>query len=300
MLKIERSRRERPRLAIVYGEPGIGKTTLAARLGDALLIDLEDRAGHVDVDVVRVDSWLALRATIREIATADIKYPVIAIDTIDRAQDLATAWLCAERGWDTLDTPGYGRGYVELRAAMLALADDIMDVIAAGRGVLLLAHAQRQRVEDPVQGEWDRWSVRLHDAPRSSVAAVYVERADIVALAAMAVVRVGDRDARVQRARVSGRMLYTTPSAARLAKAVGVDAVDIPLDDAPAWLASALVPAAPAADQDPGRAAYARLERALGGREAVRALLRERGLSPRSMRAEDWIALAEGVEEVPE
>ena len=300
MLKIERSKKERPRLAIVYGEPGIGKTTLAARLGDALLIDLEDRAGHVDVDVVRVDSWLALRATIREIATADIKYPVIAIDTIDRAQDLATAWLCAERGWDTLDTPGYGRGYVELRAAMLALADDIMDVIAAGRGVLLLAHAQRQRVEDPVQGEWDRWSVRLHDAPRSSVAAVYVERADIVALAAMAVVRVGDRDARVQRARVSGRMLYTTPSAARLAKAVGVDAVDIPLDDAPAWLSAALVPAEASADRDAARKAYEEIERRLGGREAVRALLRERGLSPRSMKPEDWVALAESIEEVPE
>jgi len=299
-MKIERSRRERPRLAIVYGEPGIGKTTLAARLPGCLLVDLEDRAGHVDMDVVRVDSWLALRATVREIATADIPHRVIAIDTIDRAQDLATAWLCSERGWDTLDTPGYGRGYVELRAAMLALADDIMDIISSGRGVLLLAHAQRQRVEDPAQGEWDRWTVRMHDAPRSSVAAVYVERADIVALAAMAVVRVSDRDARVQRARVSGRMLYTTPSAARLAKAVGVEAVDIPLDDAPAWLSQALVPAALASDQDPGRAAYARLERVLGSREAVRALLRERGLSPRAMKPEDWIALADGVEEVPQ
>lgn len=299
-MKIERSRKERPRLAIVYGEPGIGKTTLAARLPGCLLVDLEDRAGHVDMDVVRVDSWLALRATIREIATSDIPHRVIAIDTIDRAQDMASAWLCSERGWDTLDTPGYGRGYVELRAAMLALANDIMDVIAAGRGVLLLAHAQRQRVEDPAQGEWDRWSVRLHDAPRSSVAAVYIERADIVALAAMAVVRVSDRDSRVQRARVSGRMLYTTPSAARLAKAVGVEAVDIPLDDAPAWLSQALVPAALASNQDPGRAAYARLERVLGSREAVRALLRERGLSSRAMKPEDWVALAEGVEEVPE
>jgi len=300
MLKIERSRRERPRLAIVYGEPGIGKTTLAARMPGCLLIDLEDRAGHVDMDVVRVDSWLALRATIREIATSDIPHRVIAIDTIDRAQDLATAWLCAERGWDTLDTPGYGRGYVELRAAMLALADDIMDIISSGRGVLLLAHAQRQRVEDPAQGEWDRWGVRLHDAPRSSVAAVYVERADIVALAAMAVVRVSDRDSRVQRARVSGRMLYTTPSAARLAKAVGVEAVDLPLDEAPAWLSAALVPTEASADRDAARKAYEEIERRLGGREAVRALLRERGLSPRSMKAEDWVALAESIEEVPE
>jgi len=76
--------------------------------------------------------------------------------------------------------------------------------------------------------------------------------------------------------------------------------VDLPLDEAPAWLSAALVPTAPAADQDPGRAAYARLERALGGREAVRALLRERGLSPRSMKPEDWVALAEEIEEVPE
>jgi len=300
MLKIERSRRERPRLAIVYGEPGIGKTTLAARMPGCLLIDLEDRAGHVDMDVVRADSWLALRATVREIATSDIPHRVVAIDTLDRAQDLATAWLCAERGWDTLDAPGYGRGYVELRAAMLALADDIMDVIAAGRGVLLLAHAQRQRVEDPAQGEWDRWGVRLHDAPRSSVAAVYVERADIVALAAMAVVRVSDRDSRVQRARVSGRMLYTTPSAARLAKAVGVEAVDLPLDEAPAWLSAALVPTEASADRDAARKAYEEIERRLGGREAVRALLRERGLSPRAMKPEDWIALAESIEEVPQ
>lgn len=300
MLKSEKLSRVRPRLAIVYGEPGIGKTTLAARVPGCYLVDVEDRAAHVDAVGERVDDWPGLRAVVRAFATESHPYRMLALDTLDRAQDLCAAWICAQRGWDTLDAPGYGRGYVELRAGMMALADDLVDVVTSGRGVLLLAHAQRQRVEDPAQGEWDRWGVRLHDAPRSSVAAVYIERADIVALAAMAVVRVSDRDARVQRARVSGRMLYTTPSAGRLAKAVGVDAVDIPLDDAPAWLSQALVPAALASDQDPGRAAYARLERALGSREAVRTLLRERGLSPRAMKPEDWIALAESIEEVPE
>ena len=300
MLKNERLSRVRPRLAIVYGEPGIGKTTLAARISGCYLVDVEDRAAHVDAVGERVDDWPGLRAVVRAFAAESHPYRVLALDTLDRAQDLCAAWICAQRGWDTLDAPGYGRGYVELRAGMMALADDLVDVVTSGRGVLLLAHAQRQRVEDPVQGEWDRWSVRLHDAPRSSVAAVYVERADIIGLAAMAVARVSREGERQQRARAAGRYLYTTPDAGRLAKAVGVEAVDLPLDEAPAWLSAALVPTEASADRDAARKAYEEIERRLGSREAVRALLRERGLSPRSMKPEDWIALAESIEEVPE
>ena len=286
------------RVALVYGEPGIGKTTLAARVGQirpTLLLDLEGRSGHVSVDRAIIDDWSALRAALSE--AQRLPYDIVCIDTLDRAQDLAVHALLQARGWDSIEAPGYGRGYVELRSAMLALADDIEALRQSGRGILLLAHAMRQRVEDPVHGEWDRWSVKLHDAARSSVAALFIERVDVIALAACAVARVGRDDART--ARLGERMLYTTPHAGRLTKCV-CEPVDMPLDQAPAWLSAALVPTEASADRDAARKAYEEIERRLGGREAVRALLRERGLSARTMSAEQWRALLAEVEEVPE
>jgi len=286
------------RVALVYGEPGIGKTTLAARVGQirpTLLLDLEGRSGHVSVDRAIIDDWSALRAALSE--AQRLPYDIVCIDTLDRAQDLAVHALLQARGWDSIEAPGYGRGYVELRSAMLALADDIEALRQSGRGILLLAHAMRQRVEDPVHGEWDRWSVKLHDAARSSVAALFIERVDVIALAACAVARVGRDDART--ARLGERMLYTTPHAGRLTKCV-CEPVDMPLDQAPAWLSAALVPTEASADRDAARKAYEEIERRLGGRDAVRSLLRERGLSARTMSAEQWRALLAEVEEVPE
>mgnify|MGYP001366017951 FL=1 len=286
------------RIALVYGEPGIGKTTLAARVGGirhTLLLDLEGRSGHVSVDRAIIDDWAGLRAALSE--AQRLPYDIVCIDTLDRAQDLAVHALLQARGWDSIEAPGYGRGYVELRSAMLALADDIEALRQSGRGILLLAHAMRQRVEDPVHGEWDRWSVKLHDAARSSVAALFIERVDVIALAACAVARVGRDDART--ARLGERMLYTTPHAGRLTKCV-CEPVDMPLDQAPAWLSAALVPTEASADRDAARKAYEEIERRLGGRDAVRSLLRERGLSARTMSAEQWRALLAEVEEVPQ
>lgn len=285
------------RVALVYGEPGIGKTTLAARVGGlrpTLLLDLEGRSGHVSVDRAIIDDWQSLRAALSE--AQSLPYDIIVIDTLDRAQDLAMQALLQARGWDSIEAPGYGRGYVELRAAMLALADDIEALRQSGRGVLLLAHAARQRVEDPVHGEWDRWSVKLHDAARSSVAAVFIERVDVIALAACAVARVGRDDARS--ARLGERMLYTTPHAGRLTKCV-CDPVDLPLDQAPAWIADMLQPADPNREKilEIGRQV---LERFHGNRQALSAYLRERGLSARAMTMDDWQAVLDSIEEIPE
>jgi len=286
-----------PRVGLVYGEPGIGKTTLAARIAQTrptLLLDLEGRSGHVSVDRAIIDDWAGLRAALSE--AQSLPYDIIVIDTLDRAQDLATQALLQARGWDSIEAPGYGRGYVELRAAMLALADDIEALRQSGRGVLLLAHATRQRVEDPVHGEWDRWSVKLHDAARSSVAAVFIERVDLIALAACAVARVGREDART--ARLGERMLYTTPHAGRLTKCV-CEPVDLPLDQAPAWLADILQPADPNREKilEIGRQV---LERFHGNRQALSAYLRERGLSARAMTLDDWKTVLADIEEIPE
>ena len=286
-----------PRVGLVYGEPGIGKTTLAARIAQTrptLLLDLEGRSGHVSVDRAIIDDWAGLRAALSE--AQSLPYDIIVIDTLDRAQDLATQALLQARGWDSIEAPGYGRGYVELRAAMLALADDIEALRQSGRGVLLLAHATRQRVEDPVHGEWDRWSVKLHDAARSSVAAVFIERVDLIALAACAVARVGRDDART--ARLGERMLYTTPHAGRLTKCV-CDPVDLPLDQAPAWIADMLQPADPNREKilEIGRQV---LERFHGNRQALSAYLRERELSARAMTLDDWKAVLADIEEIPE
>lgn len=289
-MKIIESQNPIPRVAMIYGEPGIGKTTLAARLHEkqpTLLLDLEGRSAHVRVPRVVIDDWNALRGALAECRS--VPHRIIAIDTLDRAQDYCAAALLQARGWDTIEAPGYGRGYAELRHSMLALAEDVEALRQAGKGVLLLAHAARQRVEDPVHGEWDRWSVRLHDAARSSVAAVYIERADIIGLAAMAVVRADEK------ARYGSRILYLTPHAGRLTKSV-VEPVDMKLDDAPAWLAEALVPAV----QDEGVEIGRRMMERLGGRQQLAAYLRERGLSARAMTVDDWRRVEEEFEEVPE
>ena len=68
-MNIIRGKLIQPQKICIYGESGVGKTTLGAQFGNPLIIDAERSSTHQDVPRVFIDNWEQLLSTMQEAAT---------------------------------------------------------------------------------------------------------------------------------------------------------------------------------------------------------------------------------------
>lgn len=142
---------------IIYGEPGAGKSTLAAQFPNMLLVDVEHSSEHIDVPRVLVDNWDALLSTLTECASC--QFDTIAVDTLDVVES-----FCATKYSIKILAPkDYGRSFVQIEEIFKEQIMPRLDaIIASGKNVVLLAHNELKKVELPDQdGQFDRHEMRL-------------------------------------------------------------------------------------------------------------------------------------------
>ena len=113
---IEKSRRHRPYFGLLYGSPGVGKTTLASSIPGAIIIDLEHGADGMDCDRITIDDAGSPQATIakikRSIAFAvEQNYSTIVLDSLTSLAALFEKQFLIENQKTTLDTGNFGQDY---------------------------------------------------------------------------------------------------------------------------------------------------------------------------------------------
>lgn len=163
MLNISRGVRQRAQKVCLYGPEGIGKTTLASKFPNPLFVDTEGGTGHIDV--ARVDpapkSWTELMGIVKAVK-ADRPCSTLIVDTADWAEQMCAKSVCAKHKQDGLESFGYGKGYVYLAEEFGRLLDALSDVADSGINVVVTAHAQMRKFEQPdEQASYDRWELKL-------------------------------------------------------------------------------------------------------------------------------------------
>ena len=163
MLNIISGKLNRAKKVVIYGSEGIGKSTLAAQFPCPLFIDTEGGADHMDVRrISRPTGWDELIADVKEVAHAPGICGSLVLDTADWAERLAINEVCKKNKWQSLETPGYGRGYTYLSEEFSRLLSALDEVIAAGINVVITAHAKMRKFELPDEmGSYDRWEMKL-------------------------------------------------------------------------------------------------------------------------------------------
>ena len=85
---------------MIYGQAGMGKTTLALSAPKPLLLDFDNGVKRVnnaqldDVGIVPITSWLDVQNVLREDLSS---YDTIIIDTIGKMMDFIIAFRCGQR-----------------------------------------------------------------------------------------------------------------------------------------------------------------------------------------------------------
>jgi hypothetical protein len=173
-LKIQRGPQEDPARAFLYGQEGIGKTTLGAGLPGALFLSSEDGAGDLSLDRVQIASWPELRSAVRELTGGAEGYQTIVIDSVTRMEQMLHAWLCDQAGASSIEDVGggFGKGYTAAAEAWSDLLRDLDALRLRQRvAVLLIGHSEVKAFNDPSGPSYDRYQPRMHQKSAALISA---------------------------------------------------------------------------------------------------------------------------------
>lgn len=147
----------------LYGVEGIGKSYFASKFPNPVFIDTEGSTKHMDVArLPNPSSWTMLLEEVKYIKNNPIVCDTLIIDTVDWAEQLCMAELCAKSNKTGIEDFGYGKGYTYLAEEFGRLLNALNELIEYGVNVCLVAHATMRKFEQPDEmGAYDRWEMKL-------------------------------------------------------------------------------------------------------------------------------------------
>lgn len=198
-----------PAKVVLYGPEGIGKTTLAAAFPGALFLDTEGGSGRLNVSrLPRPEHWAMLLDEVEAVRRGRIACGTLVVDTADWAERLCARAVCERAGVRGIEDFGYGKGYTYLKEEFARLLEALDGVIAAGRNVVVTAHAQITKFEQPDEmGSYDRWTMKTS----KQVAPLLREWCDALLFANYKTFVVKDGEGKAAKGKAQGgrRVLYT-------------------------------------------------------------------------------------------
>ena len=165
LLSLRRVKNDKPPRLTIYSAAGCGKTTLAAEFPNPVFITTEDGIPD-DLEIVafpQVTSYPEFVQYIKDLGEQEHDRKTLVIDTIDSLQPILIAQVCAENGWNSIEDPGYGKGYVELESKFREVIGWLNWLRATrNMAIVILSHFEISKFQDPESEGYDRYGIRLH------------------------------------------------------------------------------------------------------------------------------------------
>jgi hypothetical protein len=173
----------KPPRCVIYGNAGVGKTTFASTAPSPIFILTEDGLGDLDVPAFPLaSSYEDVMDALGTLGREEHQFKTVVLDSLDWFENLVWQATCKRLGVPTIESPGYGRGYVEAGIEwreFFKFATALRD--HKGMNVIMIAHGAITRVEDPEHPAYDTHTLKLH----KRAAAIAEEYSDIVGYAAL-------------------------------------------------------------------------------------------------------------------
>lgn len=161
----------RPPRIVLYGTHGIGKSTFAAQAPDPVFIQTEEGLDAVSATAFPLcQSFDDILECIGVLAGESHDFQTVVLDSADWAEQLIQKRVAQDNNVKTIDAIGYGRGYKAAADYWRQLLDGF-DHLRSDKNmqVILLAHSQVRRFDDPLADPYDRYQLDLHHGSASLV-----------------------------------------------------------------------------------------------------------------------------------
>ncbi len=161
----------RPPRIVLYGTHGIGKSTFAAQAPEPVFIQTEEGLDAVSATAFPLcQSFDDILECIGVLAGESHDFQTVVLDSADWAEQLIQKRVAQDNNVKTIDAIGYGRGYKAAADYWRQLLDGF-DHLRTDKNmqVILLAHSQVRRFDDPLADPYDRYQLDLHHGSTSLV-----------------------------------------------------------------------------------------------------------------------------------
>ena len=209
-----------PRRVMLYGTPGVGKSTWGSQAPRSVFIQTEDGLSEVEgAKFPLATQYAQVIQALSELYSEEHDYQTVIVDTLDWLERLIWAEVCRKRGVESIEDVGYGKAYI----FALTQWREVLDGLQAlrnerGMAVILIAHCAIEKFQSPMADTYDRYVPRLH----KHASAVVQEWCDEVLFATYRVTtKQVDEGFDRKRTRAIGqaeRVVYTTEGPAHVAK----------------------------------------------------------------------------------
>jgi hypothetical protein len=130
-------------VTLIYGRPGIGKSTFAAEWPKCLMFSCERvskglRCHDFNHENGGVRSWEDLKAGVRLLEKSGNRFTTTAIDTADAAYLACMSYVCKREGISHPEDEGYGKGWEKVRREFQTV---VQRLISLG-GVVFTSHSR--------------------------------------------------------------------------------------------------------------------------------------------------------------
>lgn len=162
----------RPPRIVLYGTHGIGKSTFAAQASKPVFIQTEEGLDAVNTTAFPVcTTFEEILEAIGVLAKEQHDFETVVLDSADWAEQLVHKRVAQDNNTKSIDAIGYGRGYKAAVDYWRQILDGL-DYLRNERNmqVIVLAHSQVRRFDDPLADPYDRYQLDLHHGSASVIA----------------------------------------------------------------------------------------------------------------------------------
>ena len=159
-----------------YGEPKSGKTTIATKFPNHLLLAFEKGYNAIPGAMAQpVNSWSEFRKVLRQLKDPKVqaRFETIIVDTADIAYDYCEKYICSNHqnpdgsvGVDTIGDIPYGKGY---KMAAKEFDECLRMILQLNYGLVLISHAVDKTFKDQNGQEYNQIIPTLDSKPRNVV-----------------------------------------------------------------------------------------------------------------------------------
>lgn len=153
-------------ILLVYGTAGMGKTSLALEAPAPIYVQISPErppAGVQTTGFGEITSWDQLLQALEALNSDKNNFKTLVLDSLDALEPLIWRDVCVSNQWSSIETPGYGKGYIIADAHWQQLIE-MCDYLRRTRGMTIvwLALALAKDHEEPGAQPYKRYDLKLH------------------------------------------------------------------------------------------------------------------------------------------